>query len=49
MSHVSSKNKTKHEVAIFGNKHALGRHKGKGYMIATPLKIYLFVVNATEF
>ena len=55
MSHVSTKNKTKHinirkhegmhdshfyenekkhEVAICENKHAWGRPKGKGYMIA---------------
>ena len=28
-------NENKHEVAIHKNKHARGRPKGKGYMIAT--------------
>ena len=31
------KNEKKHEVAIFENKHAQGRPKGKGYMIAATL------------
>ena len=35
MSHVSTKIKRKHEVAIYENKRARGRHKGKGYTIAT--------------
>ena len=35
MTHVSTKMKRKHEVAIYENKRAWGRHKGKGYTIAT--------------
>ena len=35
MTHVSTKMKKKHEVAIHENKHARGRPKGKGYTIAT--------------
>ena len=35
MTHVSTKMKRKHEVAIYENKRARGRHKGKGYTIAT--------------
>ena len=38
MTHVSTKMKRKHEVAIYGNKRAWGGHKGKGYTIATPSK-----------
>ena len=30
-------NEKKHEVAIFENKRARGRPKGKGYMVATTL------------
>ena len=36
MTHVSTKMK-KHEVAIYESKHARGRHKGKGYTIATSV------------
>ena len=35
MTRVSTKMNRKHEVAIYENKRALGRHKGKGYTIAT--------------
>ena len=35
MTQVSTKMKRKHEVAIYENKRARGRHKGKGYTIAT--------------
>ena len=35
MTHASTKMKRKHEVAIHENKRARGRHKGKGYTIAT--------------
>ena len=35
MTHVSTKMKRKHVVAIYENKRARGRHKGKGYTIAT--------------
>ena len=38
MTHVSTKKKKKYEVAIYENKHARGRPKGKGYTIATMLK-----------
>ena len=35
MTHVSTKMKRKHEVAIYENKRARGKHKGKGYTNAT--------------
>ena len=35
MTHVSTKVKRKHEVAIYENKRARDRHKDKGYTIAT--------------
>ena len=37
MTHVSTKMKRILEVAIYENKRARGRHKGKGYTIATIL------------
>ena len=42
MTHVSTKMKRKHEVAIYENKRAWGKHKGKGCTIAT-------IVFLTEF
>ena len=35
MTHAFTKMKRKHEVAIYENKRARGRHKGKGYTITT--------------
>ena len=37
MTHASTKMKRKHQVAIYENKRARGRHKGKGYTIATNI------------
>ena len=39
MTHASTKMKRKHKVAIYENKHEWGRHKGKGYTIATSPKV----------
>ena len=36
-SRLYENEKNQHEIAIFKNKHARGRPKGKGYMIATIL------------
>ena len=39
------KKEKKHEVAIYENKHARGRPKGKGYTIATEFDEKLFVAT----
>ena len=41
MTHVSTKMKRKHKVAIYQNKRAQGRPKGKGYTIATNARVYV--------
>ena len=43
MTHLFTKMKGKQEVSIYKNKHARGRHKGKGYTIATMLRLCLFL------
>ena len=45
MTRVSTKMKRKHEVAIYENKRARGRHKGKGYTIATMFMSKLEKMN----
>ena len=47
MIHVSTKKKRKHEVTIYENKRARGRHKGKGYTIATK-SMFLLILRTTE-
>ena len=42
MTHVSTKMKRKHQVAIYENKQARVRPKGKGYMIATHVALCIF-------
>ena len=44
MAHVSTKMKRKHEVAIYENKRGRGRHKDKGYTIATIGQTVRFVI-----
>ena len=46
MTHVSTKMKRNYEVAIYENKRARGRHKGKGYTIATVSYIDLLSCKA---
>ena len=51
MTHASTKMKRKHEVAIYENKRARGRHKGKGYTIATlliPVLTLCIVMSVTS-
>ena len=43
MTHAFTKMKRKHEVAIYEDKHARGRSKRKGYMIAT-----IFILHSRE-
>ena len=41
-------NEKKHEVAIYENKCARGRHKGKGYTIATPFFALLSILTPND-
>ena len=46
---VSTKMKRKHQVAIYENKHARGRPKGKGYRIAATCTYSIYYIYDRNF